>query len=71
LQLTLHSVVERRWDHLRLLDDLPDDTTLAQKIVLSSVFSVTEILTIEHNKLDCTFLHVAFGPESLLKPCSD
>jgi hypothetical protein len=44
---------------------------LAQEIVASSVFPVTEILAIEHHKLDSTFLHVAFGLQSLLKPTGD
>jgi hypothetical protein len=44
---------------------------LAQEIVASSVFPVTEILAIEHHKLDSTFLHVAFRSQSLLKPTSD
>jgi hypothetical protein len=48
-------------DHVRLLDDLPNGATLAQKIVASSVFSVTEILAIEDHKLNNTFLHAAFG----------
>jgi L-rhamnose isomerase len=61
LQLTLGRVIECSRDHVRLIDDFSNVTTLAQKIVASSVFPVTEILVIEHNKLDCTFLHVAFG----------
>jgi hypothetical protein len=60
LQLTLGSIVECSRDHLCLLDDLPDSTTLVQEIVASSVFSVTEILAIENHQLDNTFLHVAF-----------
>jgi L-rhamnose isomerase len=61
LQLTLGRVIKCSRDHVRLMDDFSNGTTLAQKIVASSVFPVTEILAIEHNKLDCTFLHVAFG----------
>jgi hypothetical protein len=71
LHLTLGRVVEHRQDHIRLLHDLPDDTTLAQKIVASLIFSVTEILVIENHKLDSTFLHVAFGSQSLLNPTTD
>jgi hypothetical protein len=71
LQLTLRSVVERRWDHVRLLHDLPNSTTLAQKIVVSSFHPITEIIAIENHKLHITFLHVAFGSQSLLKPTSD
>jgi hypothetical protein len=71
LQLTLGHVVECIRDHVRLLDDLPNGTTLAQKRVASSVFPETEILAIDDHKLDCTFFHVAFGSQSLLKPTSD
>jgi hypothetical protein len=45
--------------------------TLAQEIVASLVFSVTEILAIEDHKLDSTFLHIAFRSQSLLKPTGD
>jgi hypothetical protein len=45
--------------------------TLTQKIVMSSVLSIIEILVIEDQKLDNTFLHVAFGSQNLLKPTSD
>jgi hypothetical protein len=51
--------------------DLPNGTTLAQEIVASLVFPETEILTIEDHKLYDTFLHVAFGSQSLLKPTSN
>jgi L-rhamnose isomerase len=71
LQLTLGCVVECSRDHVRLLDDLLNSTTLAQEIVTSSVFSATEILAIENDKLYNTFLHVAFETQSLLKPISD
>jgi hypothetical protein len=64
-------VVECVGDHVHLLDDLSNGVTLAQEIVVSSVFSVTEILTIEDHKLDDTFLHVAFRSQSLLKPTGD
>jgi hypothetical protein len=64
-------VVECVGDHARLLDDLPNDTTLAQKIVVSSVFPVTKILNIKDHKLDSTFLHVTFRSQSLLKPTGD
>jgi hypothetical protein len=47
LQLTLGRVVECSRDHIRLLDDLPNDTNLTQKIIVSLIFSVTEILTID------------------------
>jgi hypothetical protein len=53
------------------LDDLSNGATLAQKIVVSLVFPVTEILAIENHKLNNTFLHVAFGSQSLLKPTGD
>jgi hypothetical protein len=58
-------------DHIRLLHDLPNGATLAQEIVLSSVFPVIEILAIENDKLHNTFLHIAFGSQSLLKLTSD
>jgi hypothetical protein len=64
-------VVECIRDHVHLLDDLSNDATLAQKIVTSSVFPVTEILTIEDHKLNNTFLHVAFRSQSMLKPIGD
>jgi hypothetical protein len=67
LQLTLGHVVECSQDHICLLDDLPNGTMLAQKIVASSVFPVTEILIILNHKLYCTFLDVAFESQSLLK----
>jgi hypothetical protein len=71
LQVTLGRVVEHRRDHVRLLHDLPNGTTLAQKIVASLVYPVTEILAIKDYKLDNTFLHIAFGSQSLLKPACD
>jgi hypothetical protein len=40
-------------------------------IVASSVLLINEILAIENDKLYNTFLHVAFGSQSLLKPTSD
>jgi hypothetical protein len=64
-------VVECIRDHVRLLDDLPNGVTLAQKIVASSVLLVTEILVIEDYKLNSTFLYVNFRSQSLLKPTSD
>jgi hypothetical protein len=54
-----------------LLDDLPNGMTLAQDIIAGSVLPITEIFTIENDKLHNTFLHVAFGSQSLLKPTSD
>jgi hypothetical protein len=44
---------------------------LAQEIIAGSVLPITEIITIENDKLHNTFLHVAFGSQSLLKPISD
>jgi hypothetical protein len=64
-------MVECIRDHVRLLDDLSNGVTLAQKIVASLVFSVTEILVIEDHKLNNTFLHVVFRSQSLLKPTGD
>jgi hypothetical protein len=56
---------------VHLLDDLPNGAALAQKIVAGSVFSITKILAIVDHKINNTFLHVAFGSQSLLKPASD
>jgi hypothetical protein len=67
----LGRVVECVGDHVRLLDDLPNGATLAQEIVASSVFLITEILVIKDNKLDITFLHIAFRSQSMLKPTGD
>jgi hypothetical protein len=67
----LDHVVECIRDHVRLLDDVTNGAALAQEIVASSVFSVTEILAIEDHKLNNTILHVAFGSQSLLKPTGD
>jgi hypothetical protein len=64
-------VVECIKDHIRLLYDLPSGAALAQEIVAGLVLSITEIFTIENDKLHSTFLHVAFGSQSLLKPTSD
>jgi hypothetical protein len=71
LQLTLHNVVKRRWNHVYLLNDLPDGTSLAQKITTSSIFLVTKFLAIENHNLYSTFLHVAFRSQSMLKSTSD
>jgi hypothetical protein len=71
LLLTLGHVIDGRWDHVRLLYDLPNGTTQAQKIVASSVLPITEILVIEDHKLHNTFLHVIFESQSPLKPTSD
>jgi phosphatidate phosphatase PAH1 len=54
-----------------LLYDLSNTTILAQKIVASLVLPITEILVIEDHRLYCTFFHVTFGSQSLLKPTSD
>jgi hypothetical protein len=64
-------VVECIRDHVRLLDDLSNGAALAQEIVLGSILSITEILTIENDKLHNTFLHVAFGSQNLLKTTGD
>jgi hypothetical protein len=58
-------------DHVRLLNDLSNGVTLAQEIVASLIFPVTEILVIEDHKLNSTFLHIVFGSQSLLKSTSD
>jgi hypothetical protein len=71
LQLTLGRVVECIQDHVRLLDDLPIGAILAQEIIASLIFPATKILAIENHKLHSTFLQVAFGSQSLLKPTGD
>jgi hypothetical protein len=53
------------------MDDLPNGTTLAQKIVASLVFPVIKILATEDHKLNIIFLHIAFRSQSLLKPTGD
>jgi hypothetical protein len=64
-------VVECIRDHVRLMEDLSNGVTLTQKIIVSLIFPVTEMLVIEDHKLNSNFLHVAFGSQSLLKPTSD
>jgi hypothetical protein len=64
-------IVERHGDHVHLLYDIPDSTSLTQKTVASSVLPITEILAIEDHKFYGTFLHVAFESQSLLEPTSD
>jgi hypothetical protein len=64
-------VVKCIWDHVRLLNDLPNSATLAQEIVAGSVLLITEIIVNENHKLNITFLHVAFGSQSLLKSTGD
>jgi hypothetical protein len=71
LQLTMCHVVEHHGDHIRLMYDLPDGMILAQETVVSSILSITNILIIEDHKLNDTFLHIAFGSQSLLEPTSD
>jgi hypothetical protein len=67
----LGHVVKHRRDHVHLLYDLPNSTTLAQKTVASLVLPITEILTIEDHKLYCTSFHVAFCSQSMLKTTSN
>jgi hypothetical protein len=45
--------------------------SLTQKIVTSSVLPIAKSLAIEDHKLHITFLHVAFGSQSLLESTSD
>jgi hypothetical protein len=70
-QLTLGHVVGRRQDHVRLLYDIPNVTTLVRKIIVNLVLSVTEILTIKDHKFYDTFLHIAFGLQNLLELITD
>jgi hypothetical protein len=71
LQLILHCIVECHGNHVHLLYDLSDDMSLTQKIVASSVLPIAKSLAIEDHKLHITFLHVAFGSQSLLESTSD
>jgi hypothetical protein len=64
-------VVEHRGDHICILYDLADSTSLTQKIVTSSVLPITKVLTIEDHKLHYTFLYIAFMSQSLLESTSD
>jgi hypothetical protein len=67
----LGCILKRCRDHICFLYDLPNGMTLTQEIVVSLVFSITEILAIEDNNLHGTFLHVAFGSQSRLRIASD
>jgi hypothetical protein len=60
-----------RGDDVCFLYDLPNGTTLAQEIVASLIFPITEFLAIEDNKLHGTFFYVAFGLQSQLRTASD
>jgi hypothetical protein len=71
LQLTLGGILKCCGDDVCFLYDLRNGMTLAQKIVVSPVFLITKILAIEDNELHDTFLHIAFGSESLLGITSD
>jgi hypothetical protein len=71
LQLTLGRVVECIQDQVRLLNNLPNGAALAQEIAAGSVLPITKILVIKNNKFHITFLHIAFGSQSLLKSISD
>jgi hypothetical protein len=67
----LGHVVEHRQDHVRLLYDLPNITTLVRKIIVNLVLSVTEILIIKNHKFYDTFLHITFGSQNLLESITD
>jgi hypothetical protein len=71
LLLTLGRVVEYNRDYVCLMHDLLNGTTLAQEIVVSPDFSVTEILATKNHKLYYTFLHDAFKSQRLLRPTGD
>jgi hypothetical protein len=64
-------VIECIEDHVCLLDDLAKGAALAQEIVTGLILPITEILVVENDKLHSTFLHVAFGSQSLLKSTGD
>jgi hypothetical protein len=61
----------RCWDDVCFLYNLANGTTLAQEIVVSPGFPITEIHAIEDNKFHGTFLYVAFGSQSRLWIVSD
>jgi hypothetical protein len=67
----LGRIIEHHRDHVRFLYDLPNGTSLTQKIVVSLVFLIIEIFAIENHKLYDTFLHVVFKSQSLLRITSD
>jgi hypothetical protein len=64
-------MVECIRDHVHLLNDFLNGAALAQEIVAGSVLPITKILAIKNDKLHNTFLHVAFGSQSMLKSTSD
>jgi hypothetical protein len=70
-QLTLGRVIEHHRGHVYLMYDLSNGMILVQKIIMSSVLPVIEILGIKYHKLYDTFLHITFRSQSLLKPTSD
>jgi hypothetical protein len=53
LHLTLGCILMRCQDHVIFLNDLPTGMTLAQEIVVSLIFSITEILAIENHISPC------------------
>jgi hypothetical protein len=71
LQLTLGCILKHCRDHVPCLYDLPNGMTLAQHVVPRLVPPITKIFTIENQKLDNAFLHVAFRSQSLLRITSD
>jgi hypothetical protein len=70
-QLSSGCILKRHRDDVCFLYDLPNGTILTQGIIVSPVFPITEILAIEDNELQGTFLHVAFGLQSWLRTMSD
>jgi hypothetical protein len=55
----------------KIVYDLSNDTTMAQKIVASLILPIMKIIVIEDHKFDNTFLHVVFRSQSLLEKISD
>jgi hypothetical protein len=70
-QLSSGCILKRHGDDICFLYDLPNGTTLAQEIVVSSIFPIIETLTIKDNELHNTFLHIAFRSQSWLRAMSD
>jgi hypothetical protein len=70
-QLSSGCILQHHRDDVCFLYDLLNGMTLAQEIVMSPIFPITQIPVIEDNELHDTFFHVAFGSQSQLRTMSD
>jgi hypothetical protein len=70
-QLSSGCILKCHGDDVCFLYDLQNGTTLAQEIVVSLVFPITEFHDIEDNELHITFLHIVFGSQRRLRTTSD